>query len=198
MEFRDVERLSQLLKEEGVDSGSDDEQQDAEAVRKLYQAKPKSEKKEGYDKPFKAVVKGNAEGDKKGIWAEDEVPESEIVDDEKDEDDREQPEYDIVYKQSVSPEDVYMNMGLKDPSSMSCNEMVVKVQLPKEPLDKVDISLTPTVLLVRSPRYKLYLELPRTVDDKKGKAEFDRSKSMLRLILPIKQRSLAQVIQEDY
>lgn len=40
-------------------------------------------------------------------------------------DPRPQPDYDIIFKQSVGTEDVYLGMGAKNPSTASCESMVV-------------------------------------------------------------------------
>mmetsp|Transcript_4839 Transcript_4839/g.8805 ORF Transcript_4839/g.8805 Transcript_4839/m.8805 type:complete len:200 (-) Transcript_4839:163-762(-) len=199
MNYGDIQRIHDLLQEEELDDGigqPSSEKQDLAAVKKLY-GKAK-DKKAGYELPFKAVVKGNQAQDAKDIWENEEVPDSSVVPDDLEEDDRIEPIYDILYKQSVGAEDVFMNMGFKDPSSMSCNQIVIKIQLKNEPISKVDVNITEATLLVRSPKYKLYLELPRKVDDKKGKAQFDKTKSELKLTLPIVQRSMRQVIDEDY
>jgi len=192
----DIARIHDLLQEEKIDDDDTNDQVDHAAVKKLYGTG--KEKKEGYEKPFKAVVKGNQQKDAKDIWESEDVPESAAVIEEEEEDDREEPEYEVLYKQSVGAEDVYMNMGFKDPSSMSCDTMIIKINLPGEPMAKVDLEITPESLLLRSPKFKLYLDLPRKVDDKKGKAEFDRKKSELRLTFPIIQRSMRQVLEEDY
>ncbi|MCO5552659.1 hypothetical protein L7F22_006175, partial [Adiantum nelumboides] len=39
--------------------------------------------------------------------------------------------YDIIYKQDVSPNDVYLQMSEKDPSSLSCDIMIMRVKLPQ-------------------------------------------------------------------
>eukprot|EP00466_Bigelowiella_natans_P007831 jgi/Bigna1/86975/estExt_fgenesh1_pg.C_150208 len=124
----DIARIHDLLQEEicavyslflraqKIDDDDTNDQVDHAAVKKLYGTG--KEKKEGYEKPFKAVVKGNQQKDAKDIWESEDVPESAAVIEEEEEDDREEPEYEVLYKQSVGAEDVYMNMGFKDPSSM--------------------------------------------------------------------------------
>ncbi|GAB5353639.1 hypothetical protein AAMO2058_000051900 [Amorphochlora amoebiformis] len=189
-----IAALADLLREEEIDE--EDDPKSLDNVRKLYG--PGKEKKEGYEKPFKAVVKGNEAKGANDIWDEDEIPQGEVVPDDNDEDNRDRPEYDILYKQSVNAEDVYLNMGFKDPSSISCDTLVVKIKLPGEPLSKIDINLTESVAHVRSPKYKLYLDLPRKVDDKNGKAEFDNKTSVLKLSLPILYRSMREALEEDY
>lgn len=42
-----------------------------------------------------------------------------------DSDSRLQPEYDMVFRQAVSAEDVYLGMGNKNPTTASCEELVV-------------------------------------------------------------------------
>ncbi|GAB5353641.1 hypothetical protein AAMO2058_000051900 [Amorphochlora amoebiformis] len=111
-----IAALADLLREEEIDE--EDDPKSLDNVRKLYG--PGKEKKEGYEKPFKAVVKGNEAKGANDIWDEDEIPQGEVVPDDNDEDNRDRPEYDILYKQSVNAEDVYLNMGFKDPSSIRC------------------------------------------------------------------------------
>lgn len=41
-------------------------------------------------------------------------------------DPRAQPEYDMVFRQAVSAEDVYLGMGNKNPTTASCEELVVR------------------------------------------------------------------------
>jgi len=145
MNVRDLQRIQDLLQDEEIDE-EDSSTQDYGAIQALYG--PKKEKKEGYNKPFKAVVKGNESKEEKAIWEEEEVPESAGVIEQEDQDDREQPEYEILYKQSVGAQDVYMNMGFKDPSSMSCDQMVIKIKLPGEPMAKVKVVSTGHILYV--------------------------------------------------
>ena len=40
-------------------------------------------------------------------------------------DPRPQPEYDMVFRQAVSAEDVYLGMGNRNPTTASCEELVV-------------------------------------------------------------------------
>jgi hypothetical protein len=70
-----------------------------------------------------AAAAKRAAHDPRAIWAEDEVPLDRIPGFDApasgdDGDGRVEPEYEIVYKQRVTAEDVFLNMGFKDPSSM--------------------------------------------------------------------------------
>ncbi len=50
--------------------------------------------------------------------------------------------FDIVLKQAVGTEDVYLGLSDVDNSSTHCNFMVVKVDLPGEQLKDVDLDVT--------------------------------------------------------
>lgn len=45
-------------------------------------------------------------------------------------DDRAQPEYEIMHKQHVGTEDVFLGLSDKDPSSNHCDAILVKIWLP--------------------------------------------------------------------
>jgi predicted DNA-binding WGR domain protein len=45
-------------------------------------------------------------------------------------DDRPEPECELMYKQHVGTEDVYLGLSDKDPSSNHCDSILVKVHLP--------------------------------------------------------------------
>lgn len=59
----------------------------------------------------------------KDIWSTDEVSENQQHEYD---DPRPQPQYDILFKQSVGTEDVYLGMGTKNPATASCENMVVR------------------------------------------------------------------------
>lgn len=59
----------------------------------------------------------------KDIWNVEEVSEKQQYEYN---DPRPQPDYDMIFKQSVGTEDVFLGMGAKNPSTASCENMVVK------------------------------------------------------------------------
>ena len=60
------------------------------------------------------------------IWTEQEVNlQSEDV-----QDDRIQPEFDVLHKQSIGTEDVFLGLSGKDPSSNNSDALLVKIKLP--------------------------------------------------------------------
>ena len=58
----------------------------------------------------------------KDIWRDDEVAVNQHYEYD---DPRPQPEYDVIFKQSVGTEDVFLGMGTKNPTTASCENLVV-------------------------------------------------------------------------
>ena len=76
----------------------------------------------------------------KDIWNVNEVGEGEEYDSY--DDPRMQPEYEIVFKQKVTTEDIYLQMGNKNQSTASCEDMIVKISLPGVgKITEIDINL---------------------------------------------------------
>lgn len=61
--------------------------------------------------------------DPKDIWDEDEIPSEEAMLAEEINDGRPRPKYDILYKQAVGTEDVFLGLGDKTPGSADCTHM---------------------------------------------------------------------------
>jgi len=120
--------------------------------------------------------------DTNSIWSEDEVGDAGDVDDI--DDGRRQPEYDIVFKQNVRPEDMFLGIdplrheGVRD-------ELLLKVQLPGTKLADIDLDVRPTFVRLQAPQYKLKAYLPEQVDDQRGGAKWDASKELLTVTLPV-------------
>uniref|UniRef100_A0A452HZ19 Uncharacterized protein n=1 Tax=Gopherus agassizii TaxID=38772 RepID=A0A452HZ19_9SAUR len=64
-------------------------------------------------------------GNSKDIWNTEEVPEGSEFDDIWDP--REQPEYEILFKQQVGAEDIFLGMSRKNPSTACCEDMLVSM-----------------------------------------------------------------------
>lgn len=56
-----------------------------------------------------------------------------------------------MYKQNVGTEDVFLGLSDVDPSSSSCNYMVVKVQLPKQKLADIELDVQKQRIRVSAP-----------------------------------------------
>lgn len=73
-------------------------------------------------------------------------------------DPRIQPDYEITYKQKVTTEDIFLQMGNKTPSTASCEDMVVKIILPGvQKISEIDVNLFDKFLDCRTS--KLYVIL---------------------------------------
>ena len=118
------------------------------------------------------------------IWSASEVLEAGDVDDV--DDGRKQPEYDIVFKQNVSPEDMFLGVDPVRHPGISCSDaLVLKVTLPETKLADIDLDVRPTFVRVSAPKYKLKAHLGEKVDENKGNAKWDADKSLLTVTLPI-------------
>lgn len=100
-------------------------------------------------------------------------------------DTRKSPEYSIIYKQAVTTEDMYLQMGLKTPATSSCEDMILDIKLPDESveIDQMDLRVEAESVNLQTPVYRLSLALPHKIDPKKGRAAFDSDKKILKLTL---------------
>lgn len=98
---------------------------------------------------------------------------------------RKQPEYSITYKQAVTTEDIYLQMGLKTPATSSCEDMIVDIKLPEETvtIDQMDLDVEAEVVNLQTPVYRLKLMLPHKIHPKQGRATFDPERKILKLSL---------------
>ncbi|KAI8476102.1 MAG: hypothetical protein J3K34DRAFT_513950 [Monoraphidium minutum] len=103
-------------------------------------------------------------------------------------DGREVPSHEVVYKQAVGASDAFLGMSGKDPSSACCEDLVVRIRLPAAAsAAEMDLDVRPTRLRLLSARYKLLLHLPRKVDAGRGCARWDAAKRELSVSAPIVQ-----------
>nr|XP_056714998.1 dynein axonemal assembly factor 6 [Euleptes europaea] len=123
-------------------------------------------------------------GNSKEIWSAEEVPEGSEYDDSWDY--REQPEYEILFKQQVGTEDLFLGTSRKDPSTACCEDMLIKIQLPDTKASDIALDIKEKVLDLRSPQKKLLLHLPHPVDPNNGKACFLPEKGTLEVTLRMK------------
>ncbi|XP_036378938.1 protein PIH1D3 [Megalops cyprinoides] len=131
----------------------------------------------------KAATSAYMKNNSKNIWSEEEVAEGAQFDDITDP--RPQPEYEIVLKQRVGTEDIFLGMTRKDPSSMCCECIVVKIKLPGTKVAEVILDVKEKFLDLRTQKYKLGLHLPHPVHSQEGKAQFISEKEELEVTLPM-------------
>ncbi|XP_006792445.1 protein PIH1D3 isoform X1 [Neolamprologus brichardi] len=132
----------------------------------------------------KQVSTANTKKNSKDIWCEEEVAEGSQYDDLTDP--RPQPEYEIILKQSVGTEDLFLGLSRKDPSSMCCEAMLVKIKLPDTKAKEVVLDVKEKFLDLRTPKYKLGLHLPDPVHKNESKAQFFSEREELEVTLLMK------------
>lgn len=59
--------------------------------------------------------------------------------------------FEVLYKQSVMTEDVFLGLSDKDPSTAHCDAIVVRVECPHHRLDDIEVDVTKHKLLLQSP-----------------------------------------------
>ncbi|XP_032052186.1 protein PIH1D3 [Aythya fuligula] len=170
-----LQALAKLLSDAPGDDDDDDEQGPRCSVSAMTP---------GSIGPAKKETCGTSEvksENKKTIWNTDEVPEGSEFGDIWDP--REQPEYEILFKQQVGTEDVFFGMSRKDPSTACCEDMVIKIKLPETKVSDITLDIQDKVLDLRTPQKKLLLHLPCPVDSKNGKARFLSEEEILEVTL---------------
>eukprot|EP00756_Hemistasia_phaeocysticola_P040552 Hpha_TRINITY_DN16868_c3_g9::TRINITY_DN16868_c3_g9_i1::g.152751::m.152751 len=116
------------------------------------------------------------------IWDVDELPgEYETGDD------RERPEHEILFKQRVGTNDVYLGLDFeRDPSSACCEEIVVRVLMPKESrAEDIQLDVQEEKLDLRSSHYRLLLPLTKKVFTNKGSAKWEKDKKRMVITLAV-------------
>uniref|UniRef100_K3WAM9 PIH1D1/2/3 CS-like domain-containing protein n=1 Tax=Globisporangium ultimum (strain ATCC 200006 / CBS 805.95 / DAOM BR144) TaxID=431595 RepID=K3WAM9_GLOUD len=121
--------------------------------------------------------------DPRAIWSLDEVPSDDEGDDAYET--RPRPIFDILYKQNVMTEDMFLGLSDKDPSSAHCEAMVVRVKCPNHRQDDIELDVKRQKLLLQSSSLKLSLYLPHPVRHQDGHAKWDPKKQTLTISLPI-------------
>lgn len=123
--------------------------------------------------------------DPKDIWDEDEVPPEEAILAEDLHDPRPRPVYEVLFKQDVMSEDVFLGIGDKTPGTSDCTHMVVRVQFPGHQMRDLDLDVTKNKLRVESRTLLLSTYLPMPCDPDCGSAKWDAKKETLIVTLPI-------------
>ncbi|KAJ8729398.1 hypothetical protein PYW08_000979 [Mythimna loreyi] len=95
------------------------------------------------------------------------------------------PEYTMNYQQSVSAEDVYLQIGPKTPGSASCENLIVRVKMPGDKKENVDLIVDTSNITVTSSQYFLKLPLPHEVNPDRSKANWDGDTETLVLTLKL-------------
>jgi hypothetical protein len=183
MEPKSIELLKNLFDKCNGDNNSSDSEDEGDPINKFGPGdiKPKkAEVKNTLENPLLKKISKNDENPKTlEEWEEMQKNDEEILDT------RISPEYKISYKQAVTTEDIYLQMGLKTPSTASCEDMIIDIDLPDETvgIDRMDLDVMEESLDLKTPVYRLKLNLPHKVATAKSRAQFDTDKKILKLTL---------------
>merc|ERR1719456_1595413 len=144
--------------------------------------------KKSFAKGEQQIVVKTAKDKKKAqdeVWNDDDLKASSGMTVKDQGDDRLQPKYDVLLRQDLGSEDMYLNLGDRDPGSDHCSSIVVKIFLPDTELKQISLEVLHDRVLVQAPKYRLNLALPHRVKKDDGDAKWDKLKGELRVTLPI-------------
>ena len=120
---------------------------------------------------------------KNEIWTEKDFKEEKF-----EEDDRPKPKYEILYKQNVGTEDIYLGLSDKDISSNSCDQLLMKVYLPNTNLKEIGLEVKEQSVHLTTPQFLLNHILQYKVFKDKTEAKWDKNKGLLLLTFFIKKK----------
>ncbi|XP_062338305.1 protein PIH1D3 isoform X1 [Osmerus eperlanus] len=172
--FQNLQALSALLT-------TQDDNDDCKSAKPIAKMGPGHIGHCASSKATKEATTPYAQRNSKDIWSEEEVSEGGQYDDVADP--RPQPEYEVILRQNVGTEDLFLGMSRKDPSSMCCEGMLVKIKLPDTKATDVVLDVKETFLDLRTPKYRLGLHLPHPVHSQEAKAKFFSEQETLEVTL---------------
>lgn len=121
--------------------------------------------------------------DPNAIWDADDVGEDDALDAD---DGRAVAKYDLVYKQRVSPQDMFLGIDpTRNESTASCEDIVIRIHLPQTKGTDINLDVKRTKLVLEAPKHKLRLHLPKPVDDERGAAKWHSDNGFLEVTLPV-------------
>ena len=122
---------------------------------------------------------------KNEIWTEKDFKEEKF-----EEDGRPKPKYEILYKQNVGTEDIYLGLSDKDISSNSCDQLLMKVYLPNTNLKEIGLEVKEQSVHLTTPQYLLNHILQYKVFKDKTEAKWDKNKGLLLLTFFVKKKNI--------
>eukprot|EP00792_Barthelona_sp_PAP020_P010092 TRINITY_DN335_c0_g1_i1.p1 TRINITY_DN335_c0_g1~~TRINITY_DN335_c0_g1_i1.p1 ORF type:complete len:175 (-),score=54.30 TRINITY_DN335_c0_g1_i1:16-540(-) len=168
----DIVNLSNLLEESSIEPSNN--------RHVLKNEAPKLPKPIASQKPIPKPVRF----DNSSIWSTEEIP-SMIID--VDQENLKKPEYEIIYRHSISVEETYLGLGDRIPYSDDADHIVIKISLPNEKIGDLVIDETKQSIRVVGKYHKLFLVLPCVVFEDRGQADF--CNETLKISFPINKES---------
>ena len=101
------------------------------------------------------------------------------------------PKFDVLFKQRIGTEEVFLGVSGTTPLSSHCSSLLVKVELPGAAMKDVELDVTDDGrFTVSTGVYLLNTFLPMKVVSKQGSAKFDSKSNVLSVTLPILQSEI--------
>lgn len=100
-------------------------------------------------------------------------------------DDRIAPRYEIMPRMRVGAPDVFLNLQEMDPSSDSCQDLLIKIWLPDTQLKDISVDVLDDRVLLQAPKYRLNVALPHKVRKDSGNAKWDKLTGLLSVVVPV-------------
>lgn len=96
-----------------------------------------------------------------------------------------QPTYNTSYKQAVTTEDIFLQMGNKTAATSSCEQMIIKISMPDETvdIDQMQLDVSADTIDLQTPKYRLKLPLVHKINPDKGNAMWNAEQKVLTLVL---------------
>ena len=130
--------------------------------------------------------------EKNEIWTEKELIEENIK-----EDGRPKPKFEVLYKQNVGTEDVYLGLSDKDNSSNSCDQLLMKIYLPNTNLKEIGLEVKEQSVHLTTPNFLLNHILPYKVNKEKTDAKWDKAKGLLLLTLFVNKPDILDYLTQN-
>ncbi|CAL1293588.1 unnamed protein product [Larinioides sclopetarius] len=116
----------------------------------------------------------------KDIWSDDEIPDEEYDEIQT----KEEPKYEMLYQQDVTPDDIFLQLEGKGPGSNSCKCLLVKIKLEDvNSNDEIILKISDLSLICKTDKNYLDLNLPKPVDPEKCSAKWNQTNRILEVKL---------------
>ncbi|KAL5281302.1 PIH1D3 family protein [Megaselia abdita] len=159
-----LKSLQDLLNPKREDQSSTDDSDDEEVERKpLLGCIKKDVEKKVEDK----IVSKELKPETVDSWLDKQQNEDELL-----LESRKVPNYKMSYKQAVGTEDLFLQMGNKTSSTISCEDIIISIELPEEtvPVEQMDLDITENEIDLQTPIYRLKIPLVHGIDPDLGNA----------------------------
>ncbi|CAG9826130.1 unnamed protein product [Diabrotica balteata] len=182
MDFCDIQKLTELFNPKQNNSDSEDDAEEC-VENKISKIEKQNDDVQNKINPYSKIETNK---DKNKLLNPEYADALEDVQNEEttvNQDWKNTPVWDITYKQQVTASDVFLQMGFKNPTTASCEDMIVSVHLPGDSHYNMDLKIQKESLILISPNYYLDLRLPHPVDPQQGNAKWNNDTEKLVITL---------------